>query len=585
MSASVSETLPTGPRRYGRRTGTSSRAYKVYDSFHDRLSRELPNVGPRARCHLQTVHPSTFGGVPDKRCSAGSALACSLDRTWTARMACAPTCGWRHWRALHLELTSSAPTSPTSGRVYHYSAIAHPAPMRAGDSSALTAAPDRNRPSPPHPSCSRNDHVLAQRLALPGRAPGHFWPGTSLSPSLPSPRRASRGQVVLVSPTRCQALPTSTGTRESSGRCALGHTRTVSSPPPRPLDLLTGGSRRRESRHASRCTALPVCDRRGRARGGHAVASPDATADPRSPRCSRCHDRLDTRPPEQIIIRRRSTRNYDTDMEIPFDAFSTLLERSTRGVASDVLVPGAPLTDLYLIVNGVQGLAPGIYLHHPQLGAVELLREGTFARRPPASQRSEYRARRQPLHLAHLPSYCPTATRLQPAAARRRPARRQAPPRHPCSGLARWAHRLRRRGDRSSPRMQQARIRLSHRRRQAPSYPRASRSAPATATTHAPRPRATKGRVSRSNAGGLGPNVLARDARPRRGTAQAITSASVGLDVVRAVATGTYVSKLAASRAEPDRVAGHRAGQKGSSRIHGWWPGRVEPPNVRCRIR
>ena len=75
-------------------------------------------------------------------------------------------------------------------------------------------------------------------------------------------------------------------------------------------------------------------------------------------------------------------------MEIPFDAFSTLLERSTRGVASDVLTPGAPLTELYLIVNGVEGLAPGVYLHHPAAGAVELLRAGTSARRPPASRRA-----------------------------------------------------------------------------------------------------------------------------------------------------------------------------------------------------
>ena len=94
-------------------------------------------------------------------------------------------------------------------------------------------------------------------------------------------------------------------------------------------------------------------------------------------------------------------------MEIPFDAFSTLLDRSTRGVASDVLVPGAPLTDLYLIVNGVQGLTPGIYLHHPQLGAVELLREGTFraeATRIAAAQQYAGDAHVNLYFLAHLPS-------------------------------------------------------------------------------------------------------------------------------------------------------------------------------------
>lgn len=37
-----------------------------------------------------------------------------------------------------------------------------------------------------------------------------------------------------------------------------------------------------------------------------------------------------------------------------------------------------PLHDCYLIVNGVEGIAPGVYLHHPQLQAVELLREGNF---------------------------------------------------------------------------------------------------------------------------------------------------------------------------------------------------------------
>ena len=118
-------------------------------------------------------------------------------------------------------------------------------------------------------------------------------------------------------------------------------------------------------------------------------------------------DRLDTRPPEQIIYRRRSTRKYDTDVEIPFAAFSTLLDRSTRGVASDVLVPGAPVTELYLIVNGVEGLVPGVYLHHPQLGAVELLREGTFraeATRIAADQRYAGDAHVNLYYLAHLPS-------------------------------------------------------------------------------------------------------------------------------------------------------------------------------------
>jgi SagB-type dehydrogenase family enzyme len=118
-------------------------------------------------------------------------------------------------------------------------------------------------------------------------------------------------------------------------------------------------------------------------------------------------DRLDPRPVEQIILRRRSTRNYDTDVEIGFAAFSTLLDRATRGVESDVLVPGAPLVDLYLIVNAVEGLAPGVYLHHPQRGAVELVRAGTFrdeATRIAAVQQYAGDAHVNLYALAHLPS-------------------------------------------------------------------------------------------------------------------------------------------------------------------------------------
>src|SRR5262249_17616633 len=69
------------------------------------------------------------------------------------------------------------------------------------------------------------------------------------------------------------------------------------------------------------------------------------------------------------------------DVPIPFAAFSTLLDRSSRGVAADCLALDAPpLHDAYLIVNQVEGLAPGAYRHHHQRGAVELLKEGSFRR-------------------------------------------------------------------------------------------------------------------------------------------------------------------------------------------------------------
>ncbi len=90
-------------------------------------------------------------------------------------------------------------------------------------------------------------------------------------------------------------------------------------------------------------------------------------------------DQIAGAPIEEIILKRRSTRHYDTAVTIPFASFSTLLDRSSRGFAADCLDPAAPpLHDAYLIVNGVEGLAPGVYLHHARRGAVELLREGDF---------------------------------------------------------------------------------------------------------------------------------------------------------------------------------------------------------------
>lgn len=82
---------------------------------------------------------------------------------------------------------------------------------------------------------------------------------------------------------------------------------------------------------------------------------------------------------EDLIFARRSTRHYAADVPIPFDSFSTLLELSARGFDTDCLAPDAPaLHDRYLIVNNVEGLAPGVYIHHRELGAIELLRAGDF---------------------------------------------------------------------------------------------------------------------------------------------------------------------------------------------------------------
>lgn len=87
-------------------------------------------------------------------------------------------------------------------------------------------------------------------------------------------------------------------------------------------------------------------------------------------------------PVDEAIRRRRSTRHYDVETPIPFDAVSTLLERGNRGAAIDCLDLAAPaLADPYLIVNNVEGLAQGSYAFHPQQAALELLEPGNMRER------------------------------------------------------------------------------------------------------------------------------------------------------------------------------------------------------------
>jgi SagB-type dehydrogenase family enzyme len=82
---------------------------------------------------------------------------------------------------------------------------------------------------------------------------------------------------------------------------------------------------------------------------------------------------------DSIIQRRRSVRHYNVDKPVPFDAFSTLLDISSRRFLADCLDHHAlPINDHYLIVNNVEGLTPGTYVHHPDRGVVELLEVGEF---------------------------------------------------------------------------------------------------------------------------------------------------------------------------------------------------------------
>ncbi len=64
---------------------------------------------------------------------------------------------------------------------------------------------------------------------------------------------------------------------------------------------------------------------------------------------------------DALISRRRSTRYYDTEVQIPFDTFSTLLALSAGPLASDCVATDARTFDTYVIANGVADLPQGSY--------------------------------------------------------------------------------------------------------------------------------------------------------------------------------------------------------------------------------
>ena len=82
-----------------------------------------------------------------------------------------------------------------------------------------------------------------------------------------------------------------------------------------------------------------------------------------------------------VIRRRGSTRAFDRAASISLEALSNALRVATAGIPADFLgPPAATLLELYLIVNAVEGLNPGIYRHGRHDQTLELLREGNFRR-------------------------------------------------------------------------------------------------------------------------------------------------------------------------------------------------------------
>jgi len=84
-------------------------------------------------------------------------------------------------------------------------------------------------------------------------------------------------------------------------------------------------------------------------------------------------------PVETVILSRGSTRAFVRDA-LPLAAAATILQVATRGIPADFTAPGAPLTDVYVIVHAVDGIDPGTYVLDRGGGALHRLRAGTFRR-------------------------------------------------------------------------------------------------------------------------------------------------------------------------------------------------------------
>lgn len=83
---------------------------------------------------------------------------------------------------------------------------------------------------------------------------------------------------------------------------------------------------------------------------------------------------------EEVILRRGSTRKFSQDA-LTFTQLSTMLDRATSELSADFLNdPRIQLNDLYLVVNGVEGMASGAYFYDRQTRALQLLKVGDFRR-------------------------------------------------------------------------------------------------------------------------------------------------------------------------------------------------------------
>ena len=79
---------------------------------------------------------------------------------------------------------------------------------------------------------------------------------------------------------------------------------------------------------------------------------------------------------EQTIIKRGSTRKFSLE-SITVEQLATILNCATSGIDADFVNHGT-LSDLYIIVNAVDGLESGSYYYVREKNSFELLRKGNF---------------------------------------------------------------------------------------------------------------------------------------------------------------------------------------------------------------
>jgi SagB-type dehydrogenase family enzyme len=378
-------------------------AFKIYETLAPiPLPREFPASSlPALDAIAQTGAAPTSEAVPDRAALARIGLLSNglLNRRTTSRSGmpiefrAAGGTGARY----HLELYFVCADLPDlASGIYHYAAHDHSLrQLRAGDYRRVLVDATGGEPG-----IAAAPVVLVMTSTFwrnawryKGRAYRHtFWDaGTTFANLLAV--AASAGlptrPVLGYADAPVNDLLGVDGVREAAiALCAIGRTGSVASAAPAatPLDhptrpisprevefpvipMMHGASSLDSGDEAAAWRAEPLRRRSPDPRGPLIPLQPLSPGD------------LPTAPIEEIIPRRRSTRHYDTDAPISFAAFSTLLDRSSRGVAADCLALDAPpLHDAYLIVNQVDGLAPGVYRHHPRRGAIELLKEGSFRR-------------------------------------------------------------------------------------------------------------------------------------------------------------------------------------------------------------